>query len=537
MDKSWMTIKNRMSKEYRDGVNYFVDFAVTSSGSDDKIRCPCLKCMNVERHVSVVVVFHLIQNGIAPSYKTWVHHGEPIPANHQFVSNESYQPSGESVGDGVAADEHENPDDIERLVNDYYAAAIMNDEELDELPDNVETESVRNFDKLMKDAHQELYPGCKFTLLSFVIKLLHVKVLNKWSNKSFDTLLGLLKELLPISEQEIPGNIYEAKKFLRDLGLGYVPIHACKYDCALFWKENADLEKCPVCEEPRYKLNDGKGKKIPHKILRYFPLTPRLQRLFMSSITCTDMRWHKEKRVDDGVLRHPADGEAWKDFDRQYPEFARDARNVRLGLATDGFNPFGNMSNSYSLWPVILMPYNLPPWKCMKQPYSMMSLLIPGPIAPGRDIDVYLRPLIDELKELWERGATTYDASAEQTFRMHAAVMWTINDFPAYGNLSGWTTKGYLACPVCNEHASSQRLRSKLGYVGARRWLPKDHPWRRSRLFDGKVDHRSAPMDLTGEQILQQLCKGTYKPFGKHPSNKRKRGDPVLNWTKKSIFF
>ena len=69
------------------------------------------------------------------------------------------------------------------------------------MPDNVETESVRNFDKLMKDAHQELYPGCKFTLLSFVIKLLHVKVLNKWSNKSFDTLLGLLKELLPIGDK------------------------------------------------------------------------------------------------------------------------------------------------------------------------------------------------------------------------------------------------------------------------------------------------------------------------------------------------
>ncbi|XXG62332.1 hypothetical protein AAC387_Pa05g0709 [Persea americana] len=387
MDKSWMTIKNRMSKEYRDGVNYFVDFAVTSSGSDDKIRCPCLKCMNVERHVSVVVVFHLIQNGIAPSYKTWVHNGEPIPANHQFVLNESCQPSGESAGDGVAANEHENPDDIERSVNDYYAAAIMNDEELDELPDNVETESVRNFDKLMKDAHQELYPGVYFTI-----------------------------ELLPISEQDVPSNIYEAKKFLRDLGLGYVPIHACKYDCVLFWKENADLEMCPVCEEPRYKLNDGKGKKIPHKILRYFPLTPRLQRLFMSSIACTYMRWHKEKRVDDGVLRHPVDGEPWKDFDRQYPEFARDARNVRLGLATDGFNPFGNMSNSYSLWPVILMPYNLPPWKCIKQHYSMMSLLIPRPIAPGGDIDVYLRPLLDELKELWEHGATTYDASAEQTF-------------------------------------------------------------------------------------------------------------------------
>lgn len=106
---------------------------------------------------------------------------------------------------------------------------------------------------------------------------------------------------------------------------------------------------CLICKEPRYKLNDGKGKKIPHKILRYFPLTPRLQRLYMSRKTAVDMRWHKGKRVDDGILRHLADGEAWKDFDRQHVVFAQEPRNVRLGLATDGFNPFGNMSNSYSV--------------------------------------------------------------------------------------------------------------------------------------------------------------------------------------------
>ena len=99
------------------------------------------------------------------------------------------------------------------------------------------------------------------------------------------------------------------------------------------------------------------------------------------------MRWHNEKRVDDDILRHPADGEAWKDFDKQHPTFSDDSRNVRLGLATDGFNPFGNMSTSYSMWPVILMPYNLPPWKRMKEPYCMMSLLIPERSAPGRDIN------------------------------------------------------------------------------------------------------------------------------------------------------
>ena len=49
------------------------------------------------------------------------------------------------------------------------------------------------------------------------------------------------------------------------------------------------------------------------------------------------------------------------------------------------------MSTSYSMWPVVLMPYNLPPLRCMKDPYMILSLLIPGRKAPGNKIDVYLR--------------------------------------------------------------------------------------------------------------------------------------------------
>ena len=91
--------------------------------------------------------------------------------------------------------------------------------------------------------------------------------------------------------------------------------------------------------------------------------------------------------------------------------FSVEPRHVRLGLAMDGFNPFGNMSISYSMWPEFVMPYNLPPWKCMKEPFLMMSMLIPGPSAPGRDINVYLQPLVEELTNLWEHGVQTYDAS------------------------------------------------------------------------------------------------------------------------------
>lgn len=53
----------------------------------------------------------------------------------------------------------------------------------------------------------------------------------------------------------------------------------------------------------------------------------------------------------------------------------------------------------------------------------MMSLLIPGPKSPGNDIDVYLRPLIDQLKELWEDGVETYDMSARETYRLHSALL------------------------------------------------------------------------------------------------------------------
>ena len=94
----------------------------------------------------------------------------------------------------------------------------------------------------------------------------------------------------------------------------------------------------------------------------------------------------------------------------------------------------------------------------MKESFFMMSLLIPGPSQPGKEIDVYLRPLVDELKELWENGALTYDAFTGQTFWMRVTLLWIIHDFPVYGNLSGWSTKGYHACLTCNVEPYSEKL-------------------------------------------------------------------------------
>lgn len=110
------------------------------------------------------------------------------------------------------------------------------------------------------------------------------------------------------------------------------------------------------------------------------------------------MSWHAEGRVSDGVLYHPSDSKAWKHLDEVNAHLKADARNIRLGLASDRFNPFRN--SNHSTWPIIVVPYNLPSWMCMKQDFFMISLIIPGPKQLGNDIDVYTQALVDELKEL-----------------------------------------------------------------------------------------------------------------------------------------
>lgn len=74
------------------------------------------------------------------------------------------------------------------------------------------------------------------------------------------------------------------------------------------------------------------GNRTAIKKMWYFPLKPRLQLLFWSSKTTNRMRWHVDDRVDDGILRYHADSRAWKCFDERYPDYASDARNIRLGL-------------------------------------------------------------------------------------------------------------------------------------------------------------------------------------------------------------
>ena len=170
---------------------------------------------------------------------------------------------------------------------------ILNDfMELDNGDDDVHKGAMRSaqyFDDLFTEIESELYQGCiKFPSLNFLVKLMHSKVSNKWINKSFDSLLKLLKDVLPKGNRLLVSH-YNAKKKMTKLSLGYESIHVCKYDCALFWKEHTNKNMCPVCCISHWVDKNNKEKKVPHKVLHYFPLTFRLKRLYGCRHTAKEM--------------------------------------------------------------------------------------------------------------------------------------------------------------------------------------------------------------------------------------------------------
>ena len=112
-------------------------------------------------------------------------------------------------------------------------------------------------------------------------------------------------------------------------------------------------------------------------------------------------------------------------------------RNVRFALSTDGMNTFSDLSSSHSTLPVILTFYNLPPYLCLKRRYLLLTMLISGPKQPGNDIYVFLEPLMEDMKMLWEEGVKMMDAFVKKEFTLKAIIFVTITDYPGLFALLG----------------------------------------------------------------------------------------------------
>ncbi|XP_074327690.1 uncharacterized protein LOC141665601 [Apium graveolens] len=460
--EKWVTLP-KYSDRYRKGVEAFVNQAFSRYAIGNELKCPCKKCGNRFWSGAKAIHEHLVCNGPCPHSVEWI-----------------YEVSTHEI-DRVADEMDIN---IGLGLGDEFDALIQNAYGTNDVTDHVGrtglNDDARKFYRLVKEGGQLLYPECKkFSRLSFLVRLYQLKCIHGFSESGFSDLLELIKEVFP--HVNLPSSFSVAK-------------------------ENERLENYAKCGTSRWRVVEKKAKarsdanielasnpKIPAKVMRYFPLKPRLQRMFLSSGFSSSMTWHALSRKKDGRLRHPADGKGWKLMDSKYLEFAAEMRNVRLGLAAD--------------------------------------------VYPGNEIDVYMQPLIAELKELWAVGIETYDARLDNTFKLHASLLWTISDFPRYGILSGWSTKGKLACPSCHYETSSTYLKhsKKVVYLNHRKFLPPDHKWRSDRRrFNRDVEMLSCPDILSGAEV-EELLRGYKNDFGK--PLKRNRGTSDCPWKKKSIFL
>ena len=171
----------------------------------------------------------------------------------------------------------------------------------------------------------------------------------------------------------------------------------------------------------------------------------------------------------------------------------------------------------------------------MKWKLVMLTMLISCPKQPRNYIDVFLAPLIEYLKMLWDKGMECFNASLEGSFTLRHFLLWTINDFPTYGNLSGYSVKGYHTCPICGENKCSKRLEhgKKIFYIGHRWFVPQDHHFRKQKkAFNGETEHVRALKPLSGVEVLDSLS-GVEVVFGKG----RQWSNIEGVWKKHFIFF
>ena len=78
-------------------------------------------------------------------------------------------------------------------------------------------------------------------------------------------------------------------------------------------------------------------------------------------------------------------------------------------IAMDGVNLYYLQNTNYFVWPIMVINNNIPPSLSMKDEHLMLPLIVLGR-RQVKNMDVYLQPLVDEFKKLWE-GIQVYNVS------------------------------------------------------------------------------------------------------------------------------
>ena len=219
---------------------------------------------------------------------------------------------------------------------------------------------------------------------------------------------------LTVDDDEVPFlKAHASAARLRTLtGINHVRIACCKNSCIAYTGVYADLENCPLCNEPR-----RNKKNVTIRTFDLIPIAHRLRLQFANSARAKALREYPQSLQDntwDGV-RDYWDGELHKEHKSK--GFFADHRDIALGFTTDGLQLF-TVGTDY-VWPLLLVNLNLKPDERFKKHNLLLCGIIPGPNNP-KDIHSFLRPIVNELKELATGIEDVYDAFTKDIFTLQA---------------------------------------------------------------------------------------------------------------------
>jgi hypothetical protein len=265
--------------------------AVMIRNNMSEIRCPCHRC-NLRALIkpdSSTLEKHLLMSGFMKGYIDEDINNGPLPAGNGDVGGrrEGEESPRHDKGDAGHDDDDDTGSDGggEDADTETPLTLALRDLHVQELllteTSNAKA-AAREKDKLEqmeKDGKTLLYPGCRpgDTRLNVTLKALEMKVQHKWTDVSFNDNLEYWHEKLP-EGNTLPRSTEEAKKAMCPLDLPHVKYDTCINDCALYRDEYKELTICPVCGQSRYKRGN---RKVPRKVVWYFPITPRLKRYFV----------------------------------------------------------------------------------------------------------------------------------------------------------------------------------------------------------------------------------------------------------------
>ncbi|CAI8588911.1 unnamed protein product [Vicia faba] len=208
MDKSWI-IKPQSSIAYQKGIQEFIDFAFKGAKENDVVICPCKHC-GFRKLKSMSDMFdHLSWSPFPQGYTMWIHHRE------SFVRSSTISPS---ITPSMVEDTNIVEEPIQNMINDAFgvygnhaneipsASNLEIEQEDYVMPSSTqERNEAKEYYELAREGEQPLYEGCRrYSRLSFLVKLYHIKCLCGLSEKAMTMILEFrLNKIRFNGEQEM----------------------------------------------------------------------------------------------------------------------------------------------------------------------------------------------------------------------------------------------------------------------------------------------------------------------------------------------